>query len=97
MQSTKQEKYSEPGHQSFLSSTIQELDSIANSLESNGDRLDKISTRAGARCYEDLTKSGSDVKKSPETVKEIMGDLISIIRSKIYNIEDRIRELDEFI
>jgi len=63
------EYLAEPGQQTFLSSTIQELENIVSLLGSNNDKLDHINNKAGIRNYEESCKSSGDIKKSSETIK----------------------------
>ncbi len=86
----------QPIQQTFISQTIEELDRIAGLLGINNDRLDKISSRTGERVYSPEC-SDKDVKKSPESSKEIIADLIGIIKSRLNYQEDRISEIERFI
>ena len=86
-----------PSPQSFISQTIEELDRITALLGNNNDKLDRISNRAGERIYETLNDSDCMAKKSPESSKEIISDLIYVIKSRLSFQEDRISELERFI
>lgn len=65
-------------------------------LGNNNDRLDRISNRAGERIYEPCGAEDK-IMKSPESSKEIISDLIYIIKSKLNFQEDRLQELERFI
>ena len=97
MKELQQDKYEAAGmsvkSQSFMEQTIQELDRIVGLLNNNNERLDRISTIAGERSYDDVKPSCGEVQKSPETRKEMISDLIYIIKSRLNTQEDRISEL----
>lgn len=82
---------------SFISQTIDELDRIVGLLSNNNDRLDRISSRAGERIYEDSKSSDGDLQKSPESSKEFISELIYIIKSRLSFQEDRLSEIERFI
>lgn len=94
---TKSESKAMPIQQSFIEQTIQELDRIVGLLNTNNERLDIMSTMTGERNYEECKSSCGEVQKSPESRKEIISDLIFIIKHRLTFQEDRILELEKFI